>query len=117
MQNIEEKVKQRIISDTDAALDVIEDYLLNKGKGRFTPELVRSAFLLLGQSTKIMQMNQSKALTERSQALRFLPYLRDDKVREEYIKLTNPQLAQLPLKRVSESTGQAQGTQLIKKEG
>ena len=99
---IEEKIKQRIVSDADVALDVIEDYLLNRGK-KFDPELVRNAFLLLGQATKIVNMNQQKTLTERSQALRFLPYLADDKIREEYIKITNPQLTPFLNRRLKQS--------------
>ncbi len=91
---LEERVRARVIGDTETALGIIEDYFKKKGK-ESNPELVRSAFLLLGQSTKIMQMNQVRVLTERSQALRYLPYLADAKIREEYIKISNPQIALL----------------------
>ena len=92
----EAEVKSRIVEIAGKALDTIDSYF----SGRSVKlEKVNNSFKLVGQATKIMQMNQVRILTERSQALRWLPYLADEKIREEYIKLTNPQAAILLLKR------------------
>ena len=96
MESIEDKVKDRIVNVADSGIDAIESYF--KGD-EVNPEKVSIAFKLINQATKVMHMNQVRKLTERSQALRLLPWLKDDKARNEYIKLTNPQAAPLLLGR------------------
>lgn len=96
MENFEEKVKDRIVNVANSGMDVIESYF--KGD-EVNPEKVNIAFKLIGQATKVMHMNQVRIMTDRSQALRLLPWLKNDKARNEYIKLTNPQVAPLLLGR------------------
>jgi len=96
MENIEDKVKDRIINVADSGIEAIENYF--KGE-EIDPEKVSIAFKLINQATKVMHMNQVRKLTERSQALRLLPWLRNDKARDEYIRLTNPEVTPLLLGR------------------
>ena len=86
----EEKVKTRIVDAADKGLDIIDEYFTGQetDSGK-----VSMAFKMVGQSTKVMHMNQIKVFTERSQALRLLPWLSDDSAREQYIRMTNPQIA------------------------
>ena len=96
MKTTEEQVKDRVIGISSLALDSIEGYF--KGQEEDGAK-ISSAFKMLNQATKVMHMNQVRVLTDRSQALRLLRWLPDDKARDEYIKLTNPQVAPLMLKR------------------
>jgi len=96
MENIEEKVKDRIVNVANSSIEAIESYF--KGE-EVSPEKVNIAFKLINQATKVMHMNQVRILTERSQALRLLPWLKDDNARNEYIRLTNPEVAPLLLDR------------------
>lgn len=96
MENIEDKVKDRIINVADSGIEAIESYF--KGE-EINPEKVSIAFKLINQATKVMHMNQVRKLTERSQALRLLPWLKNDKARDEYIRITNPEAAPLLLDR------------------
>lgn len=89
-QTTEEKVKTRIVETADKGLDIIDQYFDGK---ETDSNKVNIAFRIVGQSTKVMHMNQVKVFTERSQALRLLPWLSDESAREQYIRMTNPQIA------------------------
>ena len=91
----EETLKDRIIASGIRALEVVDGYLAGTSEDR---EKAITGFRILSQAVKVMQQNQVRQLTERSQALRLIPYLPKD-ARNEYIELTNPQVKTLLLDR------------------
>ena len=53
---------------------------------------IKGAEKMIGWAIKIRHMMQIAKFTERSHALRLLKFLPDDKARQKYIRLTNPEL-------------------------
>lgn len=92
----EEEVRARVVAIANSGLNTIDQFF----KGEETkPEKLSMAFKMLTQATKVLQMNQVRVLTERSQMLRLLPWLPTPESRARYIKLTNPKAAPLLLQR------------------
>jgi len=96
----EEQVRQRIVGMANQAMDKIDEYFRGVTDDS---EKANIAMRLLSQSTKIINMNQQRIATERSHILKLLPFI-DDASRAEYIRLTNPQVSPLLLKRPGQST-------------
>jgi len=89
---MDEVFREKLVSVGSNALDMIGNYF--RGEEEDSPKIDK-AFKILPQAVKIMHMNQHRTLTERSQAIRLLPYLRDEETREEYIRMTQPSTAPL----------------------
>lgn len=90
----EQTLKDRIIASSVKAMEAVDDYLAGNTDDR---EKAMTAFRILSQGVKVMQMMQVRMLTERSQALRLVKFLPNDEARAKYIALTNPQAAPLLL--------------------
>jgi hypothetical protein len=60
---------------------------------------IRGAEKMITWAIKVKHMLQIAKFTERSHALRLLKFLPNDKARERYIKLTNPELKPILLER------------------
>ena len=95
-QTQQEELKGRILASGTKAMDIVDAYLIGEVKDDSRVPLAQK---LMVQVVKVLHMDQVKTLTERSQALRLLQFLPDDRARREYIKLTNPQAAPLLLAR------------------
>src|SRR3989304_386349 len=89
----EQTLKDRIIESGIRALEVVDDYLAGSSEDR---EKAITGFRILSEAVKVMQQNQVRQLTERSQALRLIPYLPRE-ARNDYIELPNPQVKHLLL--------------------
>jgi hypothetical protein len=62
---------------------------------------IKGAEKVISWAIKIRHMMQIAKFTERSHALRLLKYLPDDKARQKYIRLTNPELKAILIDRPS----------------
>jgi hypothetical protein len=93
---IDEKIKGRIVEMGGKTLDTIGQVFDGEA---VEPVKVNLASKMLSQVVKVLQMNQVKINTERSQAIRLLPWLKNDKTRAEYIEATMPKAAPLMLSR------------------
>jgi hypothetical protein len=74
------------------AMEIITDYF--EGSLDYGPK-VASALKFLPQVLKLKHMEQHRTLVERSQAIRLMPYFKDDETRHKYIRLTQPGAAAL----------------------
>ena len=91
MESIEKQLKTNIIKASGVALKIVSD-------GVEEPEPNKNvgiALRLLIQGIKVLQLNQTKDLSDRNFSLRLLKWLPDDKVREKYIEMTNPSISPL----------------------
>lgn len=87
--------RERVTRLGDKGLQIIEEYFDGKRQGT---DMVREASKMVTQAVKIEHMNQIRKNFDRSFALRLLPYLsKNDKVREQYIMITNPEIKPLLL--------------------
>jgi len=93
---VEDKFEEKMAAVGDLALNLIADYFKAKPEGKEEADpRVEKAFKFIGHPIKVRHMAQHRMLTERSQAIRLLPYLKNQEAREEYIKMTQPQAAPL----------------------
>jgi hypothetical protein len=92
----DEKIRGRIVEMGDQTLDTIGKVFNGED---VSPVKINLASKMLTQVVKVLHMNQVKTNTERSQAIRLLPWLKDDQARADYMKATNPQVAPLMLGR------------------
>ncbi len=82
--------REKVTELGEKGLQIIEEYFDGKRNGT---DMIREASKMVSQAVKIEHMNQIQKNTDRSFALRLLPYLPKDKeIREKYIELTNPQI-------------------------
>lgn len=92
-----EKFRDKVQNMASDSLSMIDGYF--KG-GPGDPLKVKSAMQMITQGVKIEHMNQLKEHGDKSLALRLFQFLpKDDKIRREYIKITNPELKPLLLAR------------------
>jgi hypothetical protein len=89
----EEKLREKMVEVGESVMDLIGKYF--RGELKDDDTKIDQAFKYLPQAVKMMHMNQHRVLQERSQAIRLLPYLKDEPTRERYIKLTQPALVPL----------------------
>ena len=87
-----EEIQQQIMNAGKRAMDLITDYFEG---GLETGPRVDKAFKFVPQAIKIMHMKQLKTQTDRSHAIRILPFLKDEATRQKYIALTQPQVGPL----------------------
>jgi len=92
----DEELREKIINVGGKALEVLEGYFEGTESDE---ERVKAAFRVVPQAVKVSHMNQQRVFVERSQAIRLLPYLKDDAAREKYIQLTQPTAKPLLLAR------------------
>jgi len=90
-------LKDSIISVGEKAIKVISEYFENSKDVEADVDLekVDRAFKMINNSTRILHMDQVRINTERGHALKLLRYLPNEKIKSEYIKLTNPKLIPL----------------------
>jgi hypothetical protein len=86
--NVQELASESVGSIRDAIL----------GKSALT-ERVKEAIRVIGLGIKVEHMNQISEQSNRSFALRLIPFLPKTVDRDEYVKVTNPQIAPLMLAR------------------
>lgn len=94
-------LKESIINVGEKAIGVIDKYFKNEEEDL---EKVDRAFKMISNSTRILHMDQVRLNSERGHALRLLKFLPNEKIRNEYIKLTNPRIAGLLEDRPSQKT-------------
>jgi hypothetical protein len=92
----DEELREKIINVGGKALEVLEGYFEGTESDE---ERVKAAFRVVPQAVKVSHMNQQRVFVERSQAIRLLPYLKDEDAREKYIQLTQPTAKPLLLAR------------------
>jgi len=97
---MDEKIRSRIVEMGSKTLDIVGQVFDGEN---VEPAKVTLASKMLTQVVKVLQMNQVKINTERSQAIRLLPWLKDDRARVEYIQATLPKAAPLMLTRPKRS--------------
>lgn len=73
----------------DKALELIRQYF--DGEADTNDIRIDRAFKFIGHPIKVMHMKQYRKMQERSQAIRLLKFLPDDKTRKQYIRMTQPQ--------------------------
>lgn len=88
------ELREEIITLGEKATGVIGEYFENVEKDG---KRVDRAIRILNNSTKILQMNQVRDLREKSHILQLLKFLPDEKVKRQYISITNPQIGKLLL--------------------
>lgn len=86
--NVQELASESVGSIKDAIL----------GKTAMT-DRVKEAIRVIGLGIKVEHMNQIAEQSNRSFALRLIPFLPKSVDRDEYVKVTNPQVAPLMLAR------------------
>jgi len=86
--NVQELASESVGSIKDAIL----------GKSAMT-DRVKEAIRVIGLGIKVEHMNQIAEQSNRSFALRLIPFLPKSVDRDEYVKVTNPQVAPLMLAR------------------
>jgi len=92
----DEELREKMINVGGKALAVLVGYF----EGTESDEdKVKVAFRVVPQAVKVSHMNQQRVFVERSQAIRLLPYLKDEDTREKYIRLTQPTAKPLLLAR------------------
>jgi len=92
----DEELREKIIDVGGKALEVLEGYFAGTESDE---DKVKAAFRVVPQAVKVSHMNQQRVFVERSQAIRLLPYLKDEDTREKYIRLTQPTAKPLLLAR------------------
>ena len=93
MQN--NQFREKVQKVGDKALNVIDEYFDGK---RDSAEKVSEAMKMVQSSIKIEHMNQIKGHLDRSLALRLIKFLpEDNETRNEYIRITNPEIQHLLL--------------------
>ena len=92
----EEDFREKTINVGGKALEMIESYFEGNNED---PEKIKQAFRIVPQAVKVSHMNQVRVQVERSQAIRLLPYLKDEAMREKYIRITQPSVQPLLLGR------------------
>lgn len=75
-------------------LDTIDQYIKGDIGGS---DKITVAMRMVNMSLKVEHMNQIKSNSDRSFALRLLPFLPKDVDRDEYVRITQPQLQPLLL--------------------
>lgn len=92
----DDETRLKLVSLAKPAIGLLEQYL--KGE-EIDEKKAAVATKMVNVATRVLHMNQVRTLTERSQAIRLLPWLEDAKARQEYMKLTDPIAGQFLLSR------------------
>jgi len=89
-----ELFRENVASVAQSGLEIMSKYL--KGDEGVDENRVRQAARMIGFGVKVEHMNQTRELQTKSLALRLVKLLpQDEEVRNEYIKLTNPDVRPL----------------------
>jgi hypothetical protein len=96
----DEDFREKTINVGGKALEMIEKYFEGSEQDS---DKVKAAFRIVPQAVKVSHMNQVRVQVDRSHAIRLLPYLKDEEVREKYIRITQPSLKPLLLARPEKS--------------
>jgi len=93
MENQEnDQLREGILRTTLKAVNIMDNYFNGKLPGS---SLVKEASKMIGYGLKVEHMNQLRIQNDRSVALRLIKFLPKDIDRQEYIRLTQPQVAKL----------------------
>jgi len=93
MENQENgQLREGILRTTLKAVNIMNEYFEGKLPGS---PLVKEASKMIGYGLKVEHMNQLRIQNDRSVALRLIKFLPKDIDRQEYIRLTQPQVAKL----------------------
>ena len=83
-------IREKVTSVGEKALTIMDEYFEGKREGT---DKVQEASKMITQAIKVEHMNQIQRNTDRSFGLRLLGYLpKDEKVRNKYIEMTNPEI-------------------------
>lgn len=88
------KFRETVQGVGDEALGVMGRYF--KGE-HVSADKITMASRMVGHALKVEHMDQIKEISDKSLALRLIKFLPKDVDRDEYIRLTNPQLKPLLL--------------------
>jgi len=91
-----EKFREKIVKTADKALGWVNEYLEDKVNDL---NKINNAIKVVQLGVKMEHMNQLKEQNKKSLAIRLLKFLPDKEIRMEYIKLTNPEIKPLLLKK------------------
>ena len=91
-----EKFREKIVKTADKALGWVNEYLEDKVNDL---NKINNAIKVVQLGVKMEHMNQLKEQNKKSLAIRLLKFLPDKETRMEYIKLTNPEIKPLLLKK------------------
>lgn len=93
---MEKTFDEKILLGAEKSVDKYLTWIDGDHEGSPT---IKGAEKMIGWAIKIRHMMQIARHTERSHALRLLKFLPDDKVRERYIRVTNPELKNILIDR------------------
>jgi len=87
-------LREKVVEIGEKALKIMDDYFDGRREGT---DKIKEASRMITQAIKVEHMNQIQKNSDRSFALRLLPFLPNDESKTKYIELTNPSLKPLLL--------------------
>jgi len=93
---MEKTFDEKILLGAEKSVDKYLSWIDGDQEGSPT---IKGAEKMISWAIKIRHMIQISKFTERSHALRLLKFLPDDKTRQKYIRLTNPDLKAILISR------------------
>ena len=91
-----ENFREGVQEVADHSLGIIREYFSGKRSGT---AFVKEAIRMISFGLKVEHMNQIAHYSDRSLALRLIKFLPKDVDKDEYVRLTNPQLMPMLLGR------------------
>lgn len=88
------ELRENVQEASQKALTIILEYFKGERPGSAQ---VKEAMKMVGFGLKVEHMDQISAQSDRSLALRLIKFLPNDVDKDEYIRVTNPQIAPLLL--------------------
>ena len=89
-------LREGVQKASQTALNIIQEYFNGTRPGSAQ---VKEAIRMVGFGLKVEHMNQLSMQSDRSLALRLIKFLPTEVDKQEYIRITNPQIAPLLLKK------------------
>lgn len=93
---MEQTFDQKILAGAEKSVDKYLRWIDGDVEGSPT---IKGAEKMIGWAIKLRHMLQIARFTERSHALRLLKFLPDEKTKERYIKLMNPEIKEILIDR------------------